>query len=415
MNDLSEFYPKVRQLDFQPITHEGERASLIRDPSEISTDQLVLPPVLARMTLYCDGLHDIPAIYEALEAELGGQLPKGALEHAIQTLDESFMLDNARFRDKQSSVTAEFRNAPYRPMALVDRNYCRDLAELDLQFKEYGRDDDPSDIESWSNWSGRGIVSPHIDYQRGGAVYAQTWARAHQAVADADLVLMFATDHKGGLGSLTLTEKAYETPYGILPTDLDVVRALEKSIGSQDAYRLELNHRNEHSVELSAVWLHHVAHQVRPNNPPPMVPLLIGSFQHFVMGQGHPAKDSKMMGFVDALKQATKGKRVLCVASVDLSHVGHVFGDDYIMDGAKRQTLVHTDTSLMEAVSLGDGERFYSEIASIEDRNKVCGFSPLYLMLKYMETTSGHPIAYQHCTADAQDHSLVSICGMLLD
>lgn len=415
MNTSAVFYPKIRALDFEPIMHEGEQVWLIRDPSEISTDQLLLPPVLARMTLYCDGLHDVPSIYSALENDLGGKLPAGLLEQALTTLDEACMLENDRFIKKQESIVASFRNAPFRPMALVDRNYHRDLAELEKQFAAYSANDNLDDRATWQSWSGRGIVSPHIDYQRGGQVYAQTWARAHQAVADADLVLMFATDHKGGLGSLTLTQKAYETPYGVLPTDLDVVNAVEKAIGKQDAYRLELNHRSEHSVELSAVWLHHIANKVRPGNPPPMVPLLIGSFQHFVMGNSHPKKDSKMMEFISALKAATAGKRVLCVASVDLSHVGPFFGDDYVMDAAKQEALAQADSSLMEAVIQGDAERFYSEIAGIEDRNKVCGFSPLYLMLRFMEETSGTQIAYQQCSADSQDHSLVSVCGLLLD
>ncbi len=415
MNNLSAFYPKIRHLDFEPIMHEGEQVWLIRDPSEISTDQLLLPPVLARMTLYCDGLHDVPAIYSALENDIGGKLPAGILEQALNTLDEACMLENDRFKERQDTIVAEFRNAPFRPMALVDRNYHRDLEELEKQFAAYGANDNFDERASWNTWSGRGIVSPHIDYQRGGEVYAQTWARAHQAVADADLVLMFATDHNGGLGSLTLTQKAYETPYGVLPTDLNVVNALEKAIGKYDAYRLELNHRKEHSVELSAVWLHHIANKVRPGNPPPMVPLLIGSFQHFVMGGSHPTKDRKMMEFVNTLKSATEGKRVLCVASVDLSHVGPVFGDDYVMDRPKREALVETDGSLMDAVIEGDAERFYSEIAGIEDRNKVCGFSPLYLMLKFMEQTSGTQIAYEQCSADSQDQSLVSVCGLLLD
>lgn len=415
MNSLSAFYPKIRHLDFEPIMHEGEQVWLIRDPSEISTDQLLLPPVLARMTLYCDGLHDVPSIYSALESDIGGKLPAGILEQALNTLDEACMLENDRFKERQESIVADFRNAPFRPMALVGRNYHRDLEELENQFDLYSANDNLDERAKWNAWSGRGIVSPHIDYQRGGEVYAQTWARSHQAVADADLVLMFATDHNGGLGSLTLTQKAYETPYGVLPTDLEVVNALEKTIGKHDAYRLELNHRKEHSVELSAVWLHHIANKVRPGNPPPMVPLLIGSFQHFVMGGSHPTKDRKMMEFVNTLKSVTEGKRVLCVASVDLSHVGPVFGDDYVMDAPKRDALVQTDGSLMDAVIQGDAERFYAEIVGIEDRNKVCGFSPLYLMLKYMEQTSGTQIAYEQCSADNQDQSLVSVCGLLLD
>lgn len=337
------------------------------------------------------------------------------LESALETLDDAYMLDNARFQQKHAEVIADFRTTNFRPMALAGQNYSKDLAELANQFADYGKQDSPAAIALWDDWSGRAIVSPHIDYQRGGAVYAQTWARAKKAVAEADLVLMFATDHKGGLGSLTLTEKPYETPYGILPTDLELIRKLATAIGKQDAYRLELNHRKEHSVELSAVWLHHIAHQVRPNNPPPMVPLLIGSFHHFVTGKGHPTQDHKMMQFLKMLTAATAGKRVLSVASVDLSHVGPEFGDNYVMDERKRTELVKSDASLIEAVIAGDEERFYQEIASIHNQNKVCGFSPLYLMLKFLGKTAGKQIAYEHCPADPDDESLVSICGLLLD
>ena len=415
MSYLSTTCPKIRPLDFQPITHQGEQVWLVRDPREITSTQLILPPVLAQMTVYCDGLHDIPSIYAALERDLGGQIPAGVLESALESLDEACMLENARFQQKRQQMIDDFRMAEFRPMTLAGLNYSADLDELKEQFAAYGSGTDPASTAQLDDWSGRGIVSPHIDYQRGGAVYAQTWASSKQAVADADLVLMFATDHNGGLGSLTLTEKPYETPYGILPTDVDLVQKLAKSIGEQDAYRLELNHRKEHSVELSAVWLHHIAQQVRPDNPPPMVPLLIGSFHHFVMGNGHPSKDRNMMRFIEMLKETTAGRRVLCVASVDLSHVGPAFGDDYVMDQVKRDALKHSDQSLMEAIELGDGERFYTEIAAIQDRNKVCGFSPLYLMMKYMGDTKGTRIAYEHCSADALDESLVSICGMLLD
>lgn len=415
MSIQPELCPKIRQLEFQPVTHRGEQAWLVRDPDEITTTQLILPPILAQMTVYCDGLHNISEIYAALEQDVGGKLPAGVLEDAIHTLDEAFMLDNSRFQEQQRSTMNAFQNTDYRPMTLAGLTYSSDLDELSAQFNGYGAGDDTADAQTWEGWSGRGIVSPHIDYQRGGEVYAKTWARSKQAVADADLVLMFATDHKGGLGSLTLTEKPYETPYGILPTDVALVRKLAQAIGEKDAFRLEPNHRREHSVELSAVWLHHVSHQVRPHNPPPMVPLLIGSFQHFVMGHSHPTKDAKMINLTQTLKKETVGKRVLCVASVDLAHVGPTFGDSYMMDQHKRDKLVTTDTSLMEAVMLGDEERFYNEIAAVKDTNKVCGFSPLYLMLQFMGETTGKRIAYKHCSADAEDNSLVSICGLLLD
>jgi AmmeMemoRadiSam system protein B len=150
------------------------------------------------------------------------------------------------------------------------------------------------------------------------------------------------------------------------------------------------------------------------------VPLLIGSFQHFVAQDGHPSQDEEMMSFIETLIQQTKGKRVLCVASVDLAHMGPAFDDEFEMDNDQRIALEESDESLMAAVMAGDGERFYREIAAVQDANKICGFSPLYLMLRYLNGRGqaplhGHRIAYQHCSADQLDHSLVSICGLLLD
>jgi len=48
-----------------------------------------------------------------------------------------------------------------------------------------------------------GVISPHIDYQRGGPVYAAVWQRAAGAIRGAELVIVFGTDHSGGPGKLT--------------------------------------------------------------------------------------------------------------------------------------------------------------------------------------------------------------------
>jgi AmmeMemoRadiSam system protein B len=245
---------------------------------------------------------------------------------------------------------------------------------------------------------------------RGGPVYARVWSAARAAVAEADLVLMFGTDHNGGLGSLTLTRQRYATPFGVLPTDLAVVDQLAEAIGEEAAFDLELNHRQEHAIELSAVWCHAIA----PENPPPLVPVLCGSFNHFVSNGGHPAQDETIGRFLTALQAATAGKKVLAVASVDFAHVGPEFGDAYVMDGPRRARLRAQDEALLGAISCGDAEQFYQQIAAVEDSNRICGFSSIYLLLRYLGSLQGETVAYAHCPADDADTSLVSIAGMLL-
>src|SRR5690606_22699686 len=177
---------------------------------------------------------------------------------------------------------------------------------------------------------GRAIISPHIDYPRGGKVYSKVWQRAKTAVLEADLVIILGTDHNGGLGTFTLTRQPYATPYGVLPTDTDLVDELAAAIGEEAAFAEELHHRKEHSIELSAVWLHYL-YQQAGIDPKPMVPILCGSFHHFVMNGAHPAQDDLLGTAVTTLQRATADKKVLIVASVDFAHVGPAFGDDYVM------------------------------------------------------------------------------------
>lgn len=392
---------------------------LLRDPLKLCDKQIVLPPLLAQMTIYCDGRHTVPMIHQALIDQVGFTIPDDVLLNILEQLDEVFLLDNERSQEAQQAMREAFRAQPFRPPMLAGLNYPADPAELAEFLDGYGVDDDTEEAAAWAGWHGRAIVSPHIDYQRGGEVYAKVWKRAEAAVQadDLDLILMFATDHQGGLGSLTLTPKPYATPYGVLPTDEALVNKLAATLGEAAAYGLELNHRQEHSVELAAVWLHHT---LRGKQPPPMVPILIGSFHHFVTNGGHPSRDEDMMEFIATLIEETGGKKVLCIASVDLAHVGPAFQDDYIMNATRRQQLIEADKCLIETIIQGDSERFYNEIAAVQDANKVCGFSPLYLLLRYLNGRGeaplrGHKIAYQHCSADARNHSLVSICGLLLE
>ncbi len=403
--------PHIRPLDFQPVFHKGQQMWFLRDPYQISPYQLIFPPLLAQMLMYCDGQHTMPQIQAALSKDAGFPVPMHHLEDAITQLDEACLLENDRFRAAKTQLLAEYRAQPHRPPALAGLSYPAAPDELDHLFAEYGANDN---LNGWQPWTGRGIVSPHIDYQRGGPVYAKVWRRAQPAVAEADMVLIFGTDHNGGLGTITLTEKAYATPYGVLPTDEGIVRKLAAALGPDNAFALELNHRQEHAVELSAVWLHHTYRQLGLE-PKPMLPILCGSFHHFVMNGGHPARDPQLNALLETLKAETKGKRVLCVASVDLAHVGPNFGDDFAIDKGHRQRIQESDQRIMAATRAGAAETFYQEIAQVQDQNRICGFSSIYLMLRYLENQQGQEVAYSHCPADPEDHSIVSICGLLLD
>lgn len=405
--------PALRPLDFQPVYYQGRQLWHLHDPLQLSELQLFLPPALAQLLVYLDGEHDLHQIRQALSQDLGEEVPAAVIEETLAQLDEALLLENERSRQARDTILQSFRSQDQRPPALAGTSYPANVDELEALFEQYSAGDGASDGDVDGDWHGRAVVSPHIDYQRGGAVYARVWRRATPAVADADLVLIFGTDHNGGLGTITLTELPYATPFGPLPSAPDVVRSLAQSLGPEQAFDLELNHRAEHSVELSAVWLHYVCRQVG-RKPPPVVPILCGSFHHFVSNGHHPAQNVRFDAFLNTLKEVTAGKRVLAVASVDLAHVGPAFGDPLPFDGARRAQLAQSDRSLIDAINGGDYDRFYDEISAVNDRHRICGFSSTYLMLRYLEQARGVEVAYEQCPADEQGASWVSICGVLL-
>ncbi|HOU42572.1 MAG TPA: AmmeMemoRadiSam system protein B, partial [Promineifilum sp.] len=278
--------PHLRLLDFQPVQQYGESMWLLRDPWQLGERQLIFPAALAQMLPLCDGTRSPRQLQSDLSEDLGVPVPFDIISEALAQLDAAYLLHNDRYEARRQELLDVYRAQPFRPPALAGLSYPAAPAELSAQLRGYGHGDSATVAE----WQGQGIVSPHIDYQRGGPVYARVWRRAAPAVLAADLVLIFGTDHYGGPASITPTPLPYATPFGVLPTDRALIDRLAEALGPEAAYAEELNHRQEHSVELSAVWLHHIFREAGVA-PCPVVPILIGSFHHFVTSGNHPSDE----------------------------------------------------------------------------------------------------------------------------
>ncbi|MEE8308087.1 MAG: AmmeMemoRadiSam system protein B, partial [Gammaproteobacteria bacterium] len=283
-----------------------------------------------------------------------------------------------------------------------------DADELDRLLHRYLDAVDEEGDEEIDAGDIRGLISPHIDYVRGGPVYAHIWKRAEKAIKAADLVVLLGTDHLGGDSSLTLTRQHYATPFGILPTARDVVDELADALGHQAAFAGELYHRSEHSIDLAAVWLHFMRGKLECE----IVPILCGSFAHFIGGDEKPASDPTLNSVIGVLRQAIDGRQALVVAAADLAHVGSAFGGRPL-DLTSRAQMQAADCRLMEQMCAGDAEGFFTAVNDDRDRYNVCGLSSIYLTMRALAPVRGEQVIYDRCPADQNDTSLVSICGIL--
>ena len=402
--------PKLRAVDITPFVHNGQPAIMLRDPLRLSDNYVVLPRSLGPVLLLCDGTHDAAAIRAALLVRYG--LPVGVeiVERVIDVLDEAWRLATRRWTEARARGEQAYRQAPFRQPMMAGQSYPADPDQLRDYLNAYL--EAAPGVDGLGGAAGRGIASPHIDYTRGGHVYAAVWKRAAVTANEADLVVLLGTDHYGPGDTnerLTLTRQSYATPYGVLPNPVGIVDDLAAVIGEDAAFAGELRNRGEHSLELVAVWLHHM----RRGRPVELLPILTGSFGDFVAGQGEPAQDSVLDAFLDTLRQHMAGRRVLVVASGDLSHVGPAFGG-LPLDAIDRARIRAADDELIQQMSAGHAEGFFQAIKRERDRNNVCGVSPFYLMMRLLGDAEGVSVAYDQCPADQQNTSLVSVCGMVL-
>jgi AmmeMemoRadiSam system protein B len=404
-------YPKLRAVDARPTAQGNRPGILLRDPLQLSDKALIVPQPLHLVLALCDGTReDAAALSASLAVRQGIRLPPATIEQLLVALDEAVLLENDTADQAREQALISYREAPFRPPASAGGSYPEDAEELKRLLDNYVAavtvSVEASDVLPFPSSNVRGLVSPHIDYARGGPTYARAWRAAQEAARAADLAVILGTDHYGDGGRLALTRQHYATPFGVLPTALDVVDMLSDALGEK-VFAEELHHRSEHSVELAAVWLHHA----RDGTPCELVPILCGSFAHFIHDSKDPDDDPAIAMAVDALRSAISGRRALIVAAADLAHVGPAFGGSP-MDWVGRARLQAADDALMDRACAGDAAGFLGQIRQVADRNNVCGVPPIYLALRLLDPVKGHVVAYDRCPADQQGTSLVSVCGI---
>ena len=153
---------------------------------------------------------------------------------------------------------------------------------------------------------------------------------------------------------------------------------------------------------------------MRGGQPIDVLPVLCGSYGHFVAGQADPAQDATIAAFVAAVRPALAGRRAVVIAAGDLSHVGPAFGG--VPQGVtERARVAMADDAIIERMCAGDAEGFFAAIQRVGDRNNVCGLPPLYVALRLLAPARGARVAYDRCSADEEDTSFVSVGGVIFE
>ena len=385
--------PRLRALEAFPIEQDGQRAVGLRDPAGFTDQVAVLPVPLLDVVSLFDGEHSLGEIRDVVSARHAGPLTEADIAAVAERLDEAGFLDSPRFAARRDRIEAAFAASPARPAAHAGGAYADEPAALRAQIDGFFRHVDgpgrPAAARA-RNPGLRGLLAPHIDFNRGGPTYAWAYREVLER-SDADCFVILGTCHAGMRDPFAATLKPYATPLGPAAVDRDFLEALgrryrESLLGSEGAHRIE------HSIEFQAVMLRWAL----GDRPFTVVPLL-ASFLHEAVWEGRaPEEDSRVPRFLEALAEtiATAGRRVCVIGGVDLAHVGPRFGDAAPNTPASLAEVERDDRAMLDAVMAGDAAGFYASVARDGDARRICGLSPIYAFLRALPGAEGRLVRY---------------------
>jgi AmmeMemoRadiSam system protein B len=205
--------------------------------------------------------------------------------------------------------------------------------------------------------SALGIVSPHAGYIYSGKVAAEAFLAIDPYFEGTFVVI--GPSHRGYITSTS--EIFWETPLGLVDTDIEFVQALEIEVD-------EVSQRDEHSLEVQVPFIRYRFPRAR------IAPVMMGSQD--------PASAAQLAEKVLTAKETT-GREIRIVASSDFSHyvTGNKAKDDDLYAIGPLETL--------------DVEEFYRRIRERDVSS--CGYGPIAAMVlacRKMGATRGQLVRY---------------------
>jgi len=403
-------YPRIRNVNVFPVQMSGQTLLCLQDPQNISDKAIFLPPALYFIISLFDGQHSVLDIQAEYMRRFGEFLFTEKINEIINQLEENLFLEGDRFREVLRQKEEDFKKASVREASFAGKSYEGDLERLKVQLEGYFRGSEgPGPLGEEKGVNGlKGVVAPHIDFQRGGFCYAF----AHREIWERnsfDSFIVLGTAHTFTENPFCLTRKDFVTPLGMLTADGELIDAIQSRC-PYDLFKDEGVQRSEHSIEFQCVFLRYLYSEPMSLR---IVPILCGSFHEAIEKEISPMELEPVGQFIQALKESLSslGRKVCCIASADLAHMGLQFGDREGVREYDLRIVAEEDQEMLGHAKRMDAEGFFSSILKERDRRRICGLPAIYSMLKILDAKEGRLLKYgQAFTPETE--SVVSFASM---
>ncbi|KAF4470776.1 hypothetical protein FALBO_2328 [Fusarium albosuccineum] len=242
----------------------------------------------------------------------------------------------------------------------------------------------------------RVVIAPHAGYDYSGPCAA--WAYKSLDLSQAKRVFVLGPSHTYYLeGCAVSVFGEYETPFGNLVVDQEMVQEVKEAGAMDDIFRLK--EVQEHSLEMHMPYLYLRCEETfgSPDKFPKIVPLLIGD---------NKGPEEKAVG--EVLLPYLKDTENAFIISSDFCHWGPDFGytvysksnspgdlvplgeTDPVPSGPPiHETIRVIDEAAMDAIKSGSHDAFRASLE--ETGNSVCGRHPIGVVMAALELLVKEP------------------------
>jgi hypothetical protein len=368
------YKPKLRPVEpfaLDGLSAAGEAAGMIglRDRSGLSPAMLTLSVAALQLVALMDGETTCESIRARFHEQFGQEVPEALLHSVLEHLERAHFLEGLAFEAHYDELLAQYRALPVRRMPHPSALGIAD--DSGEPFHEMLSSAHPAVLPG----TVRGIIAPHLDYQRGAPCYAAAYATLVDRPTP-DRVVILGTNHFGRSPSIVATGKDFATPLGTTLCDTAFLERLEARIGP--LRRFELDHAHEHSVELQLAFLQHLFGAERFR----FVPFLCPDPCAGAGEAGCTAPGDELRSFAQMLREeiAADDADTLLVAGADLSHVGRNFGDDCDLDATFLEHVRRRNRDALDALEANDGDAFLQTVQSDDNATRVCSAGCIFTL-----------------------------------
>jgi AmmeMemoRadiSam system protein B len=404
--------PQLRPLSGRRFEREGRSFVALEDPLGVFPHAILVPLEGFHLIVRrFDGQTTLREIQARVFQETGQWIAAHEIESLVEQLDRALVLDGPTF----AAFCDNYRRQRIRPAALAGRSYAGTEKALRAQLAQYFTHErgagPPRPSGAVAPGRLRGVLSPHIDFHRGGPTYTWSYKEIVER-SDANTFVIFGVAHQYCRNRFALTRKDFETPLGVVRTDRPYVDRIA-ALAGEHFFDDELAHRNEHSIEFQVVFLQYLLGGRREFA---IVPILVGPFHDLMTASRDPIADGEVRRFIEALRaaEAASGQKVAYIGGIDLSHVGPEFGDPHLLDPDTLDQVRRFDSGMLDRATAVDPSGWFGQAAAVGNRWRVCGLAATYTMLHVLGPTRGRLLHYDQAV-DAERTCCVSFASVAFD